>query len=114
MWGWSENTSCQGPEHAHIDIIKNIAHLTNNKDVFLCILRYHCRRGLVQQYEKMLEDMIDVPESQTVTSDHDKISAVLNEDRNFSIACELGVRYPTLKAMLNRICESQALNVLQV
>ncbi len=35
--GWSENTSCQGPEHAHIDIIKSVAHLTNNnfnKDVF--------------------------------------------------------------------------------
>jgi len=56
MWGWSENTSCQGPEHAHIDLIKTVAHLTNNKDVFLCILRYHCRRGLVQQYEQMLED----------------------------------------------------------
>ena len=50
MWGWSENTSCQGPEHAHIDIIKSMAHLTNNKDVFLCILRYHCRCGLLQQY----------------------------------------------------------------
>jgi hypothetical protein len=23
MWGWSENTSCQGPEQAHIDIIKS-------------------------------------------------------------------------------------------
>ena len=45
MWGWSENTSCQGPEHAHIDIIKSVAHLTNNKDVFLCILRYHCCRA---------------------------------------------------------------------
>jgi hypothetical protein len=43
VWGWSENTSCQGPEHAHIDLIKNVAHLTNNMDMFLCILRYHCR-----------------------------------------------------------------------
>ena len=34
LWGWSENTSCQDPEHAHIDIIKSVAHLTNNKDVF--------------------------------------------------------------------------------
>jgi hypothetical protein len=34
MWGWSELTSCQGPEHAHIDLIKSVAHLTNNKDVF--------------------------------------------------------------------------------
>jgi hypothetical protein len=57
MWGWSENTSCQGPEHAHIDIIKSVAHLTNNKDVFRCILRYHCRRGLLQQYEQMLGDV---------------------------------------------------------
>jgi hypothetical protein len=64
MWGWSENTSCQGPEHAHIDLIKNVAHLTNNKDVFLCILRYHCRRGFVQQYEQMLEDMLDQGDSQ--------------------------------------------------
>ncbi len=22
MWGWSEKTLCQGPEHAHIDLIK--------------------------------------------------------------------------------------------
>jgi hypothetical protein len=58
MCGWSENTSCQGPEHAHIDIIKSMAHLTNKKDVFLCILRYHCRHGLLQQYEQLLEDMI--------------------------------------------------------
>ena len=59
MWGCSENTSCQGPEHAHIDIIKTVAHLTNNKDVFLCILRYHCWRGFIQQYEQMLEDMVE-------------------------------------------------------
>ncbi len=58
MWSWSENTSCQGPEHAHIDIIKSMAHLTNNKDVFLCILRYHCHCGLLQQYEQLLEGMV--------------------------------------------------------
>ena len=104
MWGWSENTSCQGPEHAHIDLIKNVAHLTNNKDVFLCILRYHCRLGLVQQYEQMLEDMLDGNdgESRALEMDQAKIEQALNGDRNFSISCELGVRYPTLKAMLNR------------
>ena len=104
MWGWSENTSCQGPEPAHIDLIKSIAHLTNNKDVFLCILRYHCRRGLVQQYEQMLEDMLDVNESDArkLALNHDKIEQALTGDRNFSISCELGVRYPMLKAMLHR------------
>ncbi len=38
------------------------AHLTNNKDVFLYIVRCHCRSGLsgvVQQYEQMLEDLVD-------------------------------------------------------
>jgi hypothetical protein len=109
MWGWSENTSCQGPEHAHIDLIKSVAHLTNNKDVFLCILRYHCRRGLVQQYEQMLEDMLDGNEeaagesvSRPVAIDLDKMQQALSSDRNFSVSCELGVRYPVLKAVLNR------------
>ena len=104
MWGWSENTSCQGPEHAHIDLIKSVAHLTNNKDVFLCILRYHCRRGLVQQYEQMLEDMLDVKDgdARKLAMEQDKIEKALSGDRNFSISCELGVRFPTLKAILNR------------
>ncbi len=106
MWGWSENTSCQGPEHAHIDLIKTVAHLINNKDVFLCILRYHCRRGFVQQYEQMLEDMVDKGDgSQKLALDQDKIASVLNGDRNFSVACELGERYPTLRAMyIAHIC----------
>ena len=98
MWGWSENTSCQGPEHAHIDLIKSVAHLTNNKDVFLYILRYHCRRGLVQQYEQMLEDMLDenAGDDRKLAMDQDKIEQALTCDRNFCIACELGVQYPTL------------------
>ena len=55
------------------------------------------------QYEQMLEDMVDEGAgSQKVALDQDKIASVLNGDRNFSVACELGVRYPTLRAMLNR------------
>ena len=33
---------------------------------------------------------------------HFLIQQALTGDRNFSIACELGVQYPTLKAMLSR------------
>ena len=102
MWGWSESTSCQGPEHVHIDIIKSVAHLTNNKDVFLCILRYHCRRGLLQQYEQMLEDMIVPGEARAIQLDRTRMEQALTGDRNFSISCELGVRYPSLRAMMNR------------
>ncbi len=81
-----------------------MAHLTNNKDVFLCILRYHCRRGLLQQYEQLLEDMIGPGEAQArqLQLDRTRMEKALTGDRNFSIACELGVRYPTLRAMMNR------------
>ena len=81
-----------------------MAHLTNNKDVFLCILRYHCRRGLLQQYEQLLEDMIGPGEAQAcqLQMDRTRMEKALTGDRNFSIACELGVRYPTLRAMMNR------------
>ncbi len=101
MWG-SENTSCQGPEHAHIDIIKSVAHLTNNKDVFFYILRYHCRRGLLQQYEQLLEDMVGPGEASRLQSDRSRMEKALTGDRNFSISCELGVRYLSLRAMMNR------------
>jgi hypothetical protein len=100
MWGWSENTSCQRPAHAHIDIIKSVAHLTNNEDVFLCILRYHCRRGLLQQYEQMLEDMVGPGEARAIQLD--RMEQALTGDRNFSISCELGVLYPSLRVMMNR------------
>ncbi len=73
MWGWSENTSCQGPEHAHIDIIKSVAHLTNNTDVFLCILRYHCCSGLLQQYEQLLEDMVGPGEASQLQLDRSRM-----------------------------------------
>ena len=83
MWGWSENTSCQGPEHVHIDIIKSVAHLTNNKDVFLCILRCHCHRGLLQQYEQLLEDMVGPGEARAIQMDRPRMKMALTGDRNF-------------------------------
>ena len=53
LWGNSDNTSCQGAEHANIELIKSVAHLTNNKDVFLCILRFHTRMGFLRHYERL-------------------------------------------------------------
>ena len=97
MWGWSELTSCQGPEHAHIDIIKSVAHLTNNKDIFLCILRYHARRAHIQHLELLLEDISHVPAESGC-----KFDAPADEYDNDSAACEAGIRYPTLQAMVNR------------
>ena len=30
-------------QHAHIENIRSVANLSNNKDVFMCILRFHAR-----------------------------------------------------------------------
>ncbi len=40
--------------------------------------------------------------SRPVVFDRDKMQQALFSDRNFSVSCELGVRYPVLKAVLNR------------
>jgi hypothetical protein len=79
------------------------AHLTNNKDVFLCILCYLCRSGMVQQYQQMLEDLVDDQdvEARSLAMDQAKIERCYG-DRNFSMLFTLGVRYPTLQAMVNR------------
>jgi hypothetical protein len=97
MWGWSELTSCQGPEHAHIDILKSVAHLTNNKDIFLCILRYHARRAHLQHLELLLEDINRASECIPDVND-----IVADDDDDDSCACEAGIRYPTLQSMVNR------------
>ena len=85
--------------HAHIELIKSVAHLTNNKDVFLCILRFHTRVGFLRHYERLLAEVEGFPDAPG-----DKYAADLHVlcDRNFNVACETGIRYPTLPAMLNR------------
>ncbi len=69
---------------------------------FLCILRYHCRCGLLQQYEQLLEDMIGPGEARANQMDRTRMENALTGDRNSSISCELGVRYLFLLAMMNR------------
>ena len=99
LWSNSDNTSCQGAEHAHIELIKSVAHLTNNKDVFLCILRFHTRMGFLRHYERLLSEMEGFPAE---SADEYAADMQILCDRNFNVACETGIRYPTLPAMLNR------------
>ena len=40
-------------QHVHIDNIKSVANLSNNKDVFMCILRFHARAGYPQHHEAL-------------------------------------------------------------
>ena len=45
-------------QHAHIENIKTVANLTNNKDVFMCLIRFHARAGYLQTYETLLKEII--------------------------------------------------------
>jgi len=48
------------------------------------------------------EDAAGESVSRPVAIDHDKMQQALSSDLDFSVSCELGVRYPVLKAVLNR------------
>jgi len=112
MWGNSDNTSCQSPEHAHIDLIKAVASCTNNKDVFMCILRFHARRGYLQHYRTLLlelegdggadTDSENSSEAGSGSSDSYARDSSLLKDRNFNVACEAGIRYPAYETMCKR------------
>ena len=104
LFGWSENFSTQGPEHCHIDFIKKIAHCTNNKEVFLTILRYHVREGHLQYLLKLRADLTggeDDDEDRNNTAR--AITQIEGEKRksakNDSISCDLGLRYPLLQSI---------------
>ena len=53
MFGWTENFSTQGPERCHIDFCKKLAKCTNQKDMFLCLMRQHIREGHLQYLERL-------------------------------------------------------------
>ena len=88
-------------QHAHIKNIKTVANLTNNKDVFMCILRFHARAGYLQTYETLLNEINMHPGSALVDDDQFIVESVVLSDCNFNLACKTGIQYPTLVAMLN-------------
>ncbi len=91
-------------QHAHIDNLKTIANLTNNKDVFMCIIRFHARAGYLQTYETLLKEINTHAGSAYVPDADDQYQAecLSLADSNMNIPCETGIRYPSLTAMLNR------------
>jgi type IV secretory pathway protease TraF len=50
----------------HVENIKTVANLTNNKDVFLCIIRFHAQAGYLQTYETLLKEINAHPASEEV------------------------------------------------
>ncbi len=77
-----------------------VANLTNNKDVFMCLLCFHARAGYLQTYETLLKEINEHPGSAPVREDQYRIESVALADRNF-VAWETGICYPSLVAMLN-------------
>jgi hypothetical protein len=85
-----------------------VAACTNNKDVFLCILRHHVREGHLQYLQKLQADLAGDDDSEAVppTNSNEEWLA-----RNDSISCELGIRYPVLQAILSGRKNHQSLMV---
>jgi len=96
LFGWTENFSTQGPEHCHIEFCKNLAGCTNNKDIFLTIMRWHVRAAHLQFLQALESDLVD-------NDDNDELSwrAEIESAKNDGISCELGIRYPTLQSIMS-------------
>ena len=70
-------------QHAHIENIKTVANLSNNKDVFMCILRFHARAGYLQHYETLLKEVELHPAPQPAQQELCTLA-----DSNHNVPCE--------------------------
>ena len=87
-----------------------MAECTNNKDIFLTILRWHVRAAHLQYLRNLEVDLADAEE------DDDAISVIssLEADKNDGISCELGIRYPTLQAIMSGTRNHKSIKVIYI
>ena len=97
----------QGPEHCHIEFLKKLAGCTNNKEGFLTILRWHVRDGHIQYLRNLQVDLEDAAGEE----DDDTDLRLLIADKDDGISCELGIRYPTLQAIMSGDKNHQTIQV---
>ena len=122
LWyGFLEVTSAQGPEHCHIELVKKIGHLHNNKQILLCLMRFHARDIQVKYLQRLLDsedlqsgtgsDQLEVQDEEiqsqlasdanTGNSDHDMMAMAMTETSHIITTvtkseydeAELGDRY---------------------
>ncbi len=74
-------------QHAYIENIKTVANLTNNKDVFMCILQYHAQAGYLQTYKILLKEINGHPGSSPVAPDQYEVECAALADCNFNVPC---------------------------
>ena len=94
----SENFGHQGPEHGHIDNCKKLANCTNNKDVYLTVLRAHAREGHLQYLRSLEADLADAEQDEGDDADESVPASSIDKEGEAG-ACELGIRYPTLQSL---------------
>ena len=73
-----------------------MAACTNNKDVFLTILRWHMRAGHIQYLHNL---QVDLEDAEGTKDDDGTDLKDLIADKDDGISCELGIRYPMLQAI---------------
>ena len=123
LFGWTENFNTQvrfvnfvyeivydlvcyfdtkGPEHCHIDFLKNLARCQNNKEVYLCIMRCHMREGHLQYLRQLESDLQECgDDSQSAQELMQRTADPKFSTKNEAISCELGIRYPTLQGIMS-------------
>jgi hypothetical protein len=81
-------------QHAHIENIKTVANLSNNKDVFMCILPFHARAGYLEHYETLIKELNLHPATDPVPLDQYEVEHIALSDCNLNVPCESGICYP--------------------
>ncbi len=83
-----------------------MANLSNNKDVFIYILRFHALAEYLQHYEALLKELASqVPEEdagpQDQPQDQYEVELFALADRNHNLQSEIGLLFPFLVVMYN-------------
>ena len=100
LLGWSEIFGHQGPEHGHIDNIKNFAGCINNKEIYLQVLKAHARAGHLSYLRNLEVDLADAAaDDAQEDAEEDRPSEAKFDLSVETGSCELGLRYPTLQAI---------------
>ena len=112
LFGWSENFSHQGPEHGHIDNCKRLANCTNNKEVYLTVLRAHSREGHLQYLRSLEADLADAAQDEGNGGEEGVAAYTVDTGKECeAVACELGIRYPTLQSIYAGKLNKQSIQV---
>jgi hypothetical protein len=114
LFGWIENFSHQGPEHGHIDNCKCLADCTNNKEVYLTVLRAHSREGHLQYLRSLEADLADAAQEEEGDGAKKSVAASAVDGEGNAGACELGIQYPTLQSIYVGKSNKQSIQVYDI